>query len=84
MLFFVILRVLMLEYILIFSFICLFMLWFYNFQAVVSTVMMKTKLHCDGCAHKIKRIIIKNFEGEFGNLILFHFYLFISTTTLYY
>ncbi|KAG6412072.1 hypothetical protein SASPL_124736 [Salvia splendens] len=32
-------------------------------KAVVSAVMMKTKLHCDGCAHKIKRIIIKNFEG---------------------
>ncbi|KAG6386296.1 hypothetical protein SASPL_155191 [Salvia splendens] len=32
-------------------------------KVVVSTVTMKTKLHCDGCAHKIKRIIIKNFEG---------------------
>ncbi|KAL1566015.1 heavy metal-associated isoprenylated plant protein 6-like [Salvia divinorum] len=32
-------------------------------KAVVSTATMKTKLHCDGCAHKIKRIIIKNFDG---------------------
>nr|GMC52844.1 heavy metal-associated isoprenylated plant protein 6-like [Ipomoea batatas] len=28
----------------------------------VSTVVMKIRLHCDGCAHKIKRII-KKFEG---------------------
>ncbi|XP_057805351.1 heavy metal-associated isoprenylated plant protein 6-like [Salvia miltiorrhiza] len=32
-------------------------------KTAVSTVTMKTKLHCDGCAHKIKRIIIKNFDG---------------------
>ncbi|KAH6798816.1 hypothetical protein C2S51_035300 [Perilla frutescens var. frutescens] len=32
-------------------------------EAAVSSVTMKTKLHCDGCAHKIKRIIIKNFDG---------------------
>ncbi|XP_042015846.1 heavy metal-associated isoprenylated plant protein 5-like isoform X2 [Salvia splendens] len=32
-------------------------------KAVVSTVTMKTKLHCDECADKIKRIIIKNFDG---------------------
>ncbi|XP_022887273.1 heavy metal-associated isoprenylated plant protein 3-like isoform X2 [Olea europaea var. sylvestris] len=28
-----------------------------------STVMMKTKLHCNGCAHKIKRNIVKNVDG---------------------
>ncbi|KAL3646795.1 hypothetical protein CASFOL_009339 [Castilleja foliolosa] len=27
-------------------------------EAVISTVVMKIKLHCDGCAHKIKRIIL--------------------------
>ncbi|KAK6126169.1 hypothetical protein DH2020_040088 [Rehmannia glutinosa] len=32
-------------------------------KAVVSTVVMKTKLHCDGCANKIKRIILKNIDG---------------------
>ncbi|KAI3447564.1 hypothetical protein Pfo_004229 [Paulownia fortunei] len=32
-------------------------------EAVVSTVVMKIKLHCDGCAHKIKRIILKNIDG---------------------
>ncbi|KAL7133464.1 hypothetical protein ABFS83_12G142900 [Erythranthe nasuta] len=32
-------------------------------EAVVSTVVMKIRLHCDGCAHKIKRIILKNVEG---------------------
>ncbi|XP_047966899.1 heavy metal-associated isoprenylated plant protein 6-like [Salvia hispanica] len=32
-------------------------------KAVVSTVTMRTKLHCDECADKIKRIIIKNFDG---------------------
>ncbi|KAL6499075.1 hypothetical protein OROHE_026376 [Orobanche hederae] len=32
--------------------------------AVVSShVVMKTKLHCEDCANKIKRIILKNFEG---------------------
>ncbi|CAI9783165.1 unnamed protein product [Fraxinus pennsylvanica] len=28
-----------------------------------STVVMKIKLHCDECAHKIKRIINKNIDG---------------------
>ncbi|CAI9760671.1 unnamed protein product [Fraxinus pennsylvanica] len=28
-----------------------------------TTVVMKIKLHCDGCAHKIKRIINKNIDG---------------------
>ncbi|KAL2487365.1 Heavy metal transport/detoxification superfamily protein [Abeliophyllum distichum] len=28
-----------------------------------STVVMKIKLHCDGCAHKIKRTIVKNIDG---------------------
>ncbi|CAA2978360.1 heavy metal-associated isoprenylated plant 6-like [Olea europaea subsp. europaea] len=28
-----------------------------------TTVLMKIKLHCDGCAHKIKRIINKNIDG---------------------
>ncbi|KAL1541323.1 heavy metal-associated isoprenylated plant protein 6-like [Salvia divinorum] len=32
-------------------------------KAVVSTFTMKTKLHCDECADRIKRIIIKNFDG---------------------
>lgn len=32
-------------------------------EAAVSSVVMKTKLHCDDCANKIKRIILKNFEG---------------------
>lgn len=32
-------------------------------QPQVSTVVMKIRLHCDGCAHKIKRIIKKT-EGK--------------------
>ncbi|CAA3005124.1 heavy metal-associated isoprenylated plant 6-like [Olea europaea subsp. europaea] len=32
-------------------------------EPVVSTVDMKIKLHCDGCAHKIKRTISKNIDG---------------------
>ncbi|KAL3628482.1 hypothetical protein CASFOL_027528 [Castilleja foliolosa] len=32
-------------------------------EPTVSTVMMKIKLHCDGCAHKIKRVISKNIDG---------------------
>ncbi|XP_073145307.1 heavy metal-associated isoprenylated plant protein 3-like [Henckelia pumila] len=32
-------------------------------EAAVSTVVMKIKLHCDGCAHKIKRLIKKNIYG---------------------
>ncbi|XP_073298617.1 heavy metal-associated isoprenylated plant protein 3-like [Primulina huaijiensis] len=32
-------------------------------EVAVSTVVMKIKLHCDGCAHKIKRIIKKNIDG---------------------
>ncbi|KAL0316208.1 UNVERIFIED_CONTAM: Heavy metal-associated isoprenylated plant protein 3 [Sesamum radiatum] len=31
--------------------------------AAVSTVVMKIKLHCDGCANKIKRVILKNVNG---------------------
>ncbi|KAL8504450.1 hypothetical protein ACS0TY_015860 [Phlomoides rotata] len=41
-------------------------------EATVSTVVMKTKLHCDGCAHKIKRIIFKNFEGVHSVTIDLH------------
>ncbi|XP_011094611.1 heavy metal-associated isoprenylated plant protein 6-like [Sesamum indicum] len=32
-------------------------------EPVVSTVVMKIRLHCDGCAHKIKRVIFKNIDG---------------------
>ncbi|KAK4386381.1 Heavy metal-associated isoprenylated plant protein 3 [Sesamum angolense] len=32
-------------------------------EAAVSTVVMKIKLHCDGCANKIKRVILKNVNG---------------------
>ncbi|CAA0829722.1 Heavy metal transport/detoxification superfamily protein [Striga hermonthica] len=32
-------------------------------EVVINTVVMKIKLHCDGCAHKIKRIILKNIDG---------------------
>ncbi|KAG8376601.1 hypothetical protein BUALT_Bualt09G0080500 [Buddleja alternifolia] len=32
-------------------------------EPAVSTVMMKIKLHCDGCAHKIKRTVLKNIDG---------------------
>ncbi|XP_073042143.1 heavy metal-associated isoprenylated plant protein 3-like [Primulina eburnea] len=32
-------------------------------EAAVSTEVMKIKLHCDGCAHKIKRLIKKNIYG---------------------
>ncbi|GER36852.1 heavy metal transport/detoxification superfamily protein [Striga asiatica] len=32
-------------------------------EAVINTVVMKIKLHCDGCAHKIRRIIQKNIDG---------------------
>ncbi|KAL8526116.1 hypothetical protein ACS0TY_015370 [Phlomoides rotata] len=32
-------------------------------EPAVSTVIMKIKLHCDGCAHKIKRVISKNIDG---------------------
>lgn len=32
-------------------------------EVAVSTVIMKIKLHCDGCAHKIKRNIKKNIDG---------------------
>ncbi|KAG6430505.1 hypothetical protein SASPL_108575 [Salvia splendens] len=29
----------------------------------VSTVVMKVRLHCDGCAHKMKRVITKHIDG---------------------
>ncbi|GFQ03297.1 heavy metal-associated isoprenylated plant protein 26 [Phtheirospermum japonicum] len=32
-------------------------------EPAVSTVVMKIKLHCDGCAHKIKRVVSKNIDG---------------------
>ncbi|KAL6519373.1 hypothetical protein OROGR_018693 [Orobanche gracilis] len=32
-------------------------------DVIITTVVMKIKLHCDGCAIKIKRIILKNIEG---------------------
>ncbi|KAI3472044.1 hypothetical protein Pfo_028732 [Paulownia fortunei] len=32
-------------------------------EPAVSTVVMKIRLHCDGCAHKIKRVILKNIDG---------------------
>ncbi|CAA0830311.1 Heavy metal transport/detoxification superfamily protein [Striga hermonthica] len=32
-------------------------------EPAVSTVVMKIRLHCDGCAHKIKRVVMKNIEG---------------------
>ncbi|XP_073151246.1 uncharacterized protein [Henckelia pumila] len=32
-------------------------------EPVVSTVVMKMKLHCDGCASKVKRIILKHIDG---------------------
>ncbi|KAL2533641.1 Heavy metal transport/detoxification superfamily protein [Abeliophyllum distichum] len=32
-------------------------------EAALSTVVMKIKLHCEGCAHKIKRTISKNIDG---------------------
>ncbi|EYU29871.1 hypothetical protein ABFS82_10G092000 [Erythranthe guttata] len=32
-------------------------------EPAVSTVVMKIRLHCDGCAHKIKRTIFKNIHG---------------------
>ncbi|XP_051130706.1 heavy metal-associated isoprenylated plant protein 3-like [Andrographis paniculata] len=30
---------------------------------IISTAVMKIKLHCDGCADKIKRVITKNIDG---------------------
>ncbi|KAL6534149.1 hypothetical protein OROHE_013074 [Orobanche hederae] len=32
-------------------------------EPAVSTVVIKIKLHCDGCAHKIKRVVLKNIDG---------------------
>ncbi|GER54294.1 heavy metal transport/detoxification superfamily protein [Striga asiatica] len=32
-------------------------------EPAVTTVVMKIKLHCDGCAHKIKRVVLKNIDG---------------------
>ncbi|KAL1549401.1 heavy metal-associated isoprenylated plant protein 3-like [Salvia divinorum] len=32
-------------------------------ELAVSTVVMKVSLHCDGCAHKIKRVITKHIDG---------------------
>ncbi|KAL6521068.1 hypothetical protein OROGR_017637 [Orobanche gracilis] len=32
-------------------------------EPAVSTVVIKIKLHCDGCAHKIKRVVSKNIDG---------------------
>ncbi|XP_073062871.1 heavy metal-associated isoprenylated plant protein 6 [Primulina eburnea] len=32
-------------------------------EPVVSTVVMKIKLHCDGCANKVKRIVLKHIDG---------------------
>ncbi|CAA0830448.1 Heavy metal transport/detoxification superfamily protein [Striga hermonthica] len=32
-------------------------------EPAVTTVVMKIKLHCDGCAHKIKRVVLKNVDG---------------------
>ncbi|KAL6585402.1 hypothetical protein OROMI_002046 [Orobanche minor] len=32
-------------------------------DVIITTVVMKIKLHCDGCAIKIKRIILKNIDG---------------------
>ncbi|GER45472.1 heavy metal transport/detoxification superfamily protein [Striga asiatica] len=32
-------------------------------KPAVSTVVMKIRLHCDGCAHKIKRVVLKNIDG---------------------
>ncbi|KAL6534151.1 hypothetical protein OROHE_013076 [Orobanche hederae] len=34
-------------------------------EDAVSTVVIKIKLHCDGCARKIKRVVLKNIDGEF-------------------
>lgn len=38
------------------------------FDVMQSTVVLKTKLHCEGCEHKIKRIVNK-IKGEFMILI---------------
>ncbi|KAL6574874.1 hypothetical protein OROMI_012159 [Orobanche minor] len=32
-------------------------------EDAVSTVVIKIKLHCDGCARKIKRVVLKNIDG---------------------
>ncbi|XP_057785098.1 heavy metal-associated isoprenylated plant protein 6-like [Salvia miltiorrhiza] len=32
-------------------------------EPAVSTVVMKIRLHCEGCAHKIKRVITKHIDG---------------------
>ncbi|KAL3825872.1 hypothetical protein ACJIZ3_021901 [Penstemon smallii] len=32
-------------------------------EPVVNTVAMKIRLHCDGCAHKIKRVVSKHIDG---------------------
>lgn len=40
-------------------------------QPAVSTVVIKIRLHCDGCAHKIKRTVLKNIDGELGR----HYYI---------
>ncbi|XP_042056927.1 heavy metal-associated isoprenylated plant protein 3-like [Salvia splendens] len=32
-------------------------------ERAVSTVVMKVRLHCDGCAHKMKRVIMKHIDG---------------------
>ncbi|KAH6806011.1 hypothetical protein C2S51_030842 [Perilla frutescens var. frutescens] len=32
-------------------------------EPAISTVVMKIRLHCEGCAHKIKRVISKHIDG---------------------
>ncbi|KAL6507890.1 hypothetical protein OROGR_024085 [Orobanche gracilis] len=32
-------------------------------EPAVSTVVIKIKVHCEGCAHKIKRVVLKNING---------------------
>ncbi|XP_047976351.1 heavy metal-associated isoprenylated plant protein 6-like [Salvia hispanica] len=32
-------------------------------EPAISTVVMKVRLHCDGCAHKVKRAITKHIDG---------------------
>lgn len=44
----------------------------FYFDVMQNTVVLKTKLHCEGCEHKIKRIVNK-IKGEFTILIKFIF-----------
>ncbi|KAG8374218.1 hypothetical protein BUALT_Bualt11G0108200 [Buddleja alternifolia] len=55
-------------------------------EAEVSTVVMKIRLHCDGCANKIKRVILKHVDVRYSidshiKWVFLHDVLGVSTVT---